>query len=136
MSRGIPISAVLRKLAELYKPPKTFLRFRTPFDLLIVTILSAQCRDKKVNEVSEQLFRKYRKPEDYARVRRAELERDIHSTGFYRTKAKHIRALCRMLLRKHGGRVPRTMEELTALPGVGRKTAAVILSAAFGKHEG
>jgi endonuclease-3 len=130
------MAVVLRTLSKLYHPPKTFLRFRTPLDLLVVTILSAQYTDKKVNEVSQTLFRKYRRAEDYAHVKRTELERDIRSTGFYHTKARHIQELCHILLHEHGGKVPRTMEELTALPGVGRKTAAIILSVVFGKQEG
>jgi endonuclease-3 len=136
MLPSLTLLSVLQKLSRLYRPPKTFLYFRTPLDLLVVTILSAQCTDKKVNEVSKMLFRKYQKAEDYVRVRRAELEEDIRSTGFYRTKARHIQELCHILLQKHSGKVPQTMEELTALPGVGRKTAAIILYAAFGKNEG
>ena len=125
---------VLQKLKSLYQPPKTFLRFRTPFDLLIVTLLSAQCTDKRVNAVSKTLFKKYRTPEDYLKVSRRMLERDVHSCGTFRMKAKYIQELCRILLAKHGGKVPGTMEDLTALPGVGRKTAAIILSVIFGKN--
>jgi len=132
----IPLTVVLRKLSKLYDPPKTFLHYRTPFDLLIVTILSAQCTDKRVNEVSKTLYKKYRKPEEYVKVLRSELERDVHSCGTYRMKAKFIQELSHILLQKHGGKVPDTMEELTSLPGVGRKTAAIILSVIFGKHEG
>lgn len=135
MPRYLSLVGVLHKLSQLHRPPKTFLRFRTPLDLLIVTLLSAQCTDKKVNEVSESLFRKYKIAKDYVRVSRAELERDIRPTGFYRTKARHIQELCKMVIGKHQGKVPQTMEELTALPGVGRKTAAIILSVAFGKNE-
>jgi endonuclease-3 len=131
----IPLPVVLKKLDALYDPPKTFLHFRTPFDLLVVTILSAQCTDKRVNEVSKTLFKKYRKPEDYLKVSRAELERDIHSCGTYRNKARFIHELCALLLKRHQGKVPQTMEELTSLPGVGRKTASIILSVAFGKNE-
>lgn len=135
MPPKIPLITVLRSLSKLYDPPKTFLHFRTPFDLLIVTILSAQCTDKRVNEVSKTLFRKYSKPEDYLKVSSRELEQDIHSCGTFRNKARFIQELCRILLSKHGGNVPETLEELVALPGVGRKTASVILSAAFGKNE-
>ncbi len=135
MAKPIPLTTVLRELSKLYDPPKTFLHFRTPFDLLIVTLLSAQCTDKRVNEVSKALFQKYRKPEEYVRVSRAELERDIHSCGTYRNKARFVQELSHILLEKHGGKVPETMEELTALPGVGRKTASIILSVAFGKNE-
>src|SRR3989338_1920495 len=125
---GIPLFTVLREFSKLYKPPKTFLRFRTPFDLLVVTILSAQCTDTRVNIVSKRLFAKYKKPEDYLQVSRNELERDIQSCGTYRNKAKFIQELSAILLEKHGGNVPGTMEELTVLPGVGRKTASIILS--------
>ena len=136
MLKGIPLATVLAKLEKLYDPPKAFLHFRTSFDLLIVTILSAQCTDKRVNTVSKDLYKKYKKPEDYVKVGPSELERDIKSTGFFRTKAKHIQALCHILLQEHGGKVPDSMEELTKLPGVGRKTAALILSICFGKNEG
>jgi endonuclease III len=136
MPKGIPLTSVFATLSTLYDPPKTFLRYRTPFDLLIVTILSAQCTDKRVNALSKDLFKKYKSPADYVKVHVLELERDIQSTGFFRQKAKHIQALSHILLQKHGGTVPQSMEELTKLPGVGRKTAAIILSAAFGKYEG
>ena len=136
MSSGLKLDAVLQTLGQLYDPPKTFLRFRSPLDLLVVTILSAQCTDKRVNEVSKTLFRKYRKAEDYLKVKREELAQDIRSTGFYRMKAKHIQELCRILLLEHGGKVPQTMEKLVVLPGVGRKTAAIILSVCFNKNEG
>lgn len=136
MVQGIPLTTVYAKLNKLYDPPKTFLAHRTTFDLLIVTILSAQCTDKRVNALSKTLFKKYKTPQDYVKVKPAELQRDIKSTGFYRQKAKNIQGLCHMLLQHHGGKVPQTMEELTKLPGVGRKTAAIILAAKFGKHEG
>lgn len=128
--------AVFNKLSKLYNPPKTFLRHRSHLDLLVATILSAQCTDKKVNEVTQKLFKKYRTAKDYVKITQSEFERDIKPTGFFRTKAKNIRALCHMLLQEHGGRVPKTMEELVRLPGVGRKTAAIIIYALFGKNEG
>ena len=127
---------VFTKLSKLYRPPKTFLTHRSHLDLLVATILSAQCTDKKVNEVTRTLFKKYRKAKDYVKVTQAEFEKDIKQTGFFRTKAKNIRALCHILLQEHGGRVPKTMEELVKLPGVGRKTAAIIIYALFGKNEG
>lgn len=131
------MALVLRKLTDLYDPPKTFLQFRTPLDLLVAVILSAQCTDARVNIVTETiLYPKYKTARDYLAVPREELERDVHSCGTYRMKAKHIQETCRMLIERHGGDVPRTMEELTALPGVGRKTANVILSAAFGIQSG
>lgn len=136
MHSKLTVPFVLRKLEKLYKPPRTFLTWRTPLDLLVVTILSAQCTDARVNIVSKDLFKKYRKPEDYIRVPRSELERDIHSCGTYRNKAKFIQEMCTIVLAKHGGKIPETMEELIALPGVGRKTASIILYAAYGKLEG
>ncbi|MDD5623689.1 MAG: endonuclease III [Candidatus Peribacteraceae bacterium] len=128
--------AVLTSLKRLSHPPRSFLHWKTPLDLLVATILSAQCTDKRVNIVTKTLFRKLRKPADYVRLPRLELERLIHSCGTFRMKAKHIQELCRILLAEHGGRVPRTMEELTRLPGVGRKTAAIVLYGAFNKNEG
>jgi endonuclease-3 len=132
----LPPSIVLKKLKKLYDPPLTFLHFRTPLDLLVVTILSAQCTDKRVNMVSKDLFKRYRTAHDYVRAPRASLEQHIRTCGFFRAKAKAIRGMCQMLIEEHAGKVPRTMEELVTLPGVGRKTAAIILWAAFGKNEG
>jgi endonuclease III len=131
------LPAVLGVLRRRHTPPRTFLHFRTPLDLLVATILSAQCTDKRVNHVTKSiLYPKYRKAEDYARVSRGALEHDIHSCGTFRNKAKNIQRTCVFLLQRHDGKVPKTMEELTALPGVGRKTAAVVLWAGFGKAEG
>ena len=131
------LAAVMKRLGALYRPPKTFLHFRTPLDLLVAVILSAQCTDARVNIVTETvLYPKYKTAKDYLSVSREELERDVHSCGTYRMKAKHIQETCAMLMEKHGGDVPRTIEELTALKGVGRKTANVILSAAFGINVG
>lgn len=128
---------VFRTLRTLYRPPATFLSFRTPLDLLVATVLSAQCTDVRVNFVTKTtLYPKYRTARDYLGVSRQELERDIRTCGFYRTKAKHIQGMCRLLVARFHGKVPQTMEELLQLPGVGRKTAAVILAAAFGKNEG
>ncbi len=136
MSPVIPIATVLRELKKLYRPPKSFLHWQTPLDLLIATVLSAQCTDERVNRVTTALFVKFREPADYLRVSVEELERDIRSCGTYRHKARYIQGICRLLLQKHRGEVPQTMEELTALPGVGRKTASIVLFAAFGKREG
>lgn len=131
------IALALRVLRKLYKPPTTFLSFRTPLDLLIATVLSAQCTDVRVNLVTKTtLYPKYRTARDYTDVSRRELERDIRTCGFYRTKAKHIQGMCRLLIERFCGKVPQTMEELLQLPGVGRKTAAIILTVAFGKNEG
>ena len=110
--------------------------FSNPLELLIATILSAQCTDKRVNIVTAELFKKYRSAADYANAPLAELEQAIKTTGFFRNKAKNIQACCRKLVEKHGGQVPRTMEELTQLDGVGRKTANVVLGNAFGINVG
>lgn len=137
MSAGVPPSVVFRTCAKQYRPPRTFLDFRTPLDLLVATILSAQCTDARVNRVTTTvLYPKYRTAADYASVSQEELENDIQSCGFFRAKTKNIRGMAQRLVEHHHGRVPRTMEELVALPGVGRKTAAVILSAAFDRQEG
>lgn len=131
------MATVLTKLSKIYKPPKTFLHYRTPLALLVAVILSAQCTDKRVNIVTEKiLYPKYKTAKDYLRVSVEQLEADIHSCGTYRMKAKSIRGMCRMLIEKHNGQVPDTMEELLELPGVGRKTASVILSAVFNKNLG
>jgi endonuclease-3 len=119
-------------LDPLYIRRKTALRYRSPFELLIATILSAQCTDKQVNEVTKTLFKKYRKPEDYLDVPIAELEQDIKSTGFFRNKTKSLKGCCEGLRDLYGGKVPSTMEELLRLPGVGRKTANCVLGAVFG----
>jgi endonuclease-3 len=110
---------------------KCYLNYQTPEQLLIATMLSAQCTDARVNEVTETLFKKYPRLEDFAKAEQKELERDIFSTGFYHNKAKNIIACAQMLLEKHQGNVPKTIEELTNLPGVGRKTANVVLGNIF-----
>jgi len=122
-----------RRLRRAYPDAKCSLDFTTPLELLVATILSAQCTDERVNLVTQSLFKKYRAAEDYVRVPPEELERDIHSTGFYRAKAKHIRGCCQALMEKFGGDVPNNMEDLTPLPGVGRKTANVILGNCYGQ---
>lgn len=114
----------------------TALRWETPLDLLVATILSAQSTDIKVNEVTEGLFKKYRTAEDYTHAPREELEEDIRSTGFYRQKAKFIQEACQALVELHGGEVPQSMEEITGLKGVARKTANIVLGNAFGIVEG
>lgn len=108
------------------------LNHSNPFELTIAVLLSAQCTDAAVNRVTEHLFRKYKTPEDYLAVTQEELENDIRSIGLYRNKARHIRQLCEILLEKYGGEVPADHAELTKLPGVGRKTANVVVSNAFG----
>ncbi len=112
------------------------LRYSNPLELLIATILSAQCTDKQVNEVTSHLFKKYRTAEDFMRIPQEELEKEIYSTGFYRNKAKHIKELSRILIDNYNSKVPDTMEDLLMLPGVARKTANIVLSAAYGKIEG
>ncbi len=119
-------------LRETYPEAKVSLDFNTPLELMIATILAAQCTDARVNMVTKDLFRKYRKPEDWVRVPREELQQDIRSTGFYRNKAASIQKACQTLIDNFGGKVPQTMEELLTLDGVGRKTANVILGNCFG----
>ncbi len=134
--RKLSSEAVLRALKKRYPDAGCTLDWGTPLDLLVATILSAQCTDKRVNEVTKSLFRKYRRPEDYLAVPVSELEKDVHSCGTFRMKAKAIRESCRTILRDFGGKVPRTMGEMLTLRGVGRKTASVVLGDAFGVHEG
>src|SRR5712691_9161756 len=115
----------------MYPKAKTSLDFTNPFELLIATILSAQSTDVRVNIVTKSLFRKYPGPEAFANASHPEMEKDVRQTGFFRNKAKAVIAASKTIMERHGGEVPRTMEELTALPGVGRKTANVVLSNAF-----
>lgn len=123
---------ILKRLRENYPDAKIKLKFKTPFELLIATILSAQCTDDRVNIVSESLFNKYRKPEEYLKVSNEELEKDIYSTGFYKQKSKSIKACCKVLLEKYNGEIPRDIDKLTEIPGVGRKTASVVIGNAYG----
>ncbi len=123
---------IFETLDPLYTYEKTALKYETPFQLLIATILSAQCTDKQVNEVTPGLFKKYKTPEDFVDAPVPELEEAIHPTGFFRNKTKSIQNCCRGLLELYGGEVPSTMEEMLRLPGVGRKTANVVLGAVFG----
>ncbi|MDO9172828.1 MAG: endonuclease III [bacterium] len=127
---------VLAILNKEFPEAACSLDHREPFQLLIATILSAQCTDARVNQVTPGLFAAYPKPRDFAEASQEEIEEAIHSTGFYRQKAKSIRSCCRDLVEKHGGKLPETMAELSALAGVGRKTANVVLGVAFGKPEG
>jgi endonuclease III len=122
---------IVERLIDAYDGGVVELDWSTPFELLVATILSAQSTDKKVNEVTRSLFAKYRAPEDYLAVPEEELQADIYQTGFYRQKTRSIRGMCQALLARHDGDVPRTMRALVALPGVARKTANVVLSAAF-----
>jgi endonuclease-3 len=122
---------VIRRLKRTYPGAKCSLNHSNPFELLIATILSAQCTDERVNIVTANLFRKYTKPEDYLKVGPRELEKDIQSTGFFRNKTKSIQGTSRMLTEQYRGEVPHTMDELLELPGVARKTANVVLGNAF-----
>jgi endonuclease-3 len=130
------IRAITAELRHLYPDAKCSLDFSNPLELLIATQLSAQCTDERVNLVTLDLFQKYRIVEDYATTSQEELEQDIRSTGFYRNKAKNIRAACQRLITNYDGEVPRTMADLLTLPGVARKTANVVLGNAFGIVEG
>ena len=131
-----PASEVIARLKAEYPDARTDLDWSNPLELLVATILSAQTTDVQVNRVTESLFAKYRKAEDYADAALDVLEEDIRPTGFYRNKARSLRGMARALVEEHGGEVPRTMPELVALPGVGRKTANVVLGNAFGTNEG
>jgi endonuclease III len=122
---------IIRRLKRAYPDAKCSLNHSNPFELLVATILSAQCTDERVNIVTADLFRKYRQPDDYLKVSPRELEKDIQSTGFFRNKTRSIQGTSKMLLEEYGGRVPQTMDELLELPGVARKTANVVLGNAF-----
>ncbi len=124
-------AGILRLLRRHYADATCSLNFHTPLELLVATILSAQCTDERVNLVTQDLFRKYRSAADYAQAPLAELEKDIQSTGFYRNKAKSIQNCCRLLVQQYAGQVPQDIDQLVALPGIGRKTANVILGTAF-----
>jgi endonuclease-3 len=127
---------VFRRLGRAYPDARCALTYSSPLELLVATILSAQCTDVRVNQTTPELFRRYRTAADYSRAPAGELEEAIRQTGFFNSKAKSLRATGAALAAGHGGRVPETMAELVALPGVGRKTANVILGNAFGKDEG
>jgi endonuclease-3 len=127
---------VIRRLKRVHPGAKCSLNHSNPFELLVATILSAQCTDERVNMVTADLFRKYRKPEDYLNVPARELEKDIQSTGFFRNKTKSIQGTAKKLTEQYHGEVPQTMDELLELPGVARKTANVVLGNAFDIHAG
>ena len=127
---------IIELLEKEHSDAKIALDYANPLELLVATILSAQCTDKRVNIVTKVLFKKYRKPEDYANADLEELEEDIRSTGFYRNKARNIKKCCQILVKRFNSQVPRTMEELLELPGVARKTANIVLSNAYGVVEG
>ena len=127
---------IIKRLKKAYPEAHCALNHANAFELLIATILSAQCTDARVNIVTADLFRKYRGPQDYLKVPQTELERDIHSTGFFRNKAKNIQAACKRIIEEFHGEVPRTMNEILTLGGVARKTANVVLGNAFGIASG
>jgi endonuclease III len=125
------IGEIINRLKKAYPDAKTTLNYTNAFELLVATILSAQCTDERVNQVTKTLFKKYTKPEDYLKVPEEELQNDIRTTGFFRNKTKSIRGSSKKLIEDFGGQVPGTMEELLTLPGVARKTANVVLGNVF-----
>ena len=129
--RAIKIISILKKA---HPDAKCQLNFKTPFELMIGTILAAQCTDKRVNEVTPGLFKKYKNPNGFARARREDLEKDIRSTGFFKNKAKSIQNCCEKLEKEYSGKIPEEMDKLVELPGIGRKTANVLRVHAFGKQ--
>jgi len=126
------IGKIITLLKKRYPDAKCALNFKSPLELLIATILSAQCTDERVNKVTKDLFKKYRRADDYAKVKPEIFENDIRSTGFFKNKTKSIIKCCSVIAEKHKGKVPSSLEELVALGGVGRKTANVVLGNAFG----
>ncbi|HEV2093838.1 MAG TPA: endonuclease III [Rubrobacter sp.] len=136
MQGRAPVEETIARLKAAYPDARTALDWSNPLELLVATILSAQTTDVRVNSVTPNLFAKYPSAADYAAADPAELEEDIRPTGFFRNKAKSLQGMARALVEDHGGEVPRTMEELVALPGVGRKTANVVLGNAFSIDEG
>lgn len=130
------LRGIIRILRKEYPYAHTVLQHRAPFELLISTILSAQCTDKRVNMITPELFRKYKGPKGFSTAKKSELERAIRSTGFFRNKAKNIIAASKKIVKDFNGKVPDSMEQLICLPGVARKTANIVLSSSFGKAEG
>jgi len=130
------VNEIIRRLKKRYPGAKTALNFSSPLEILVATILSAQCTDARVNAVTEKLFKKYRAAQNYVSAPAGELEQDIRSTGFYRSKANNIMGAARKILEQFDGNVPDDMDKLLSLPGVARKTANVVLGNAFGKVEG
>jgi endonuclease-3 len=136
MKEGERVAEIIRILEKEYKTPKIALEFSNPLEILVATILSAQCTDDRVNIVTKKLFKKYRKVSDYASAKPRVFEQDIKSTGFYRNKANNIISAAKTIQEKFSGKVPDSMENLITLPGVGRKTANIVLAHGFGKIEG
>lgn len=130
------VDGIIKILKKKYPKTRTALKTKTPFELLVSTILSAQCTDERVNRITPSLFKKYRGAAGFAAARGTALEKDIRSSGFYKNKAKNIIAASKKIMKEFNGKVPETMEHLTTLPGVARKTANIVLSSSFGKTEG
>ena len=130
------IKKIIRQLRKAYPDSRTSLVYKTSLQLLIATILSAQCRDERINRITPFLFNKYRGASDFAKAGQGTLEKEIRSCGFYRNKAKNVIGACRKIVDDYGGKVPDSMEKLVTLPGVARKTANIVLSSCFGKAEG
>lgn len=135
-SKKARVKKIIAALRRTYPEAHCELDHRAPLELLVATILSAQCTDKRVNMVTPVLFKKYRSAADFANANLTELEQEIRTTGFFRSKAKNIQSCCKVIAEKHGGKVPNTMVELTQMDGVGRKTANVVLGNAFGINVG
>ncbi|MFZ2303390.1 MAG: endonuclease III [Minisyncoccia bacterium] len=130
------LKKIMRILTRLFPAPACALNYKKPFELLVAVILSAQCTDKRVNEVTNQLFKKYKKLDDYIKAKPSDFEKDIYSTGFYRAKARNILAAAKAIKKDFSGKVPKTMGEMITIPGVGRKTANVVLGELYGTAEG
>lgn len=130
------IDKIINILTKTYPDAEPALNFSNPLEILVSTILSAQCTDERVNMVTKELFKKFKTPKDYATVDLHELERDVKSTGFYRAKAKHIKNACKIIMDMFNSQIPKSIDELTSLPGVGRKTANIVLSNAYNIIEG
>ncbi|MFH1593555.1 MAG: endonuclease III [Candidatus Omnitrophota bacterium] len=130
------ITKIIKLLRKEYPKARTALRHKSPFELLVSTILSAQCTDERVNKITPQLFKKYKGPSGFARTRRSVLEKEIYSAGFYRNKAKNIIAAAKRIVDEFGGKVPDSMDSLITLPGVARKTANIVLSNSYNRAEG
>jgi len=136
MNNKEKVTEIIRRLRKSYPDHSTALNYKTPFELLVATILSAQSTDVQVNKITPSLFRKYKSIRDYAEVPLATLQKDVSSVNFFNNKAKNIQASARMIMDRFGSKVPATMAELVTLPGVARKTANIVLSSAFGINEG
>ncbi|MBU0758914.1 MAG: endonuclease III [Candidatus Omnitrophica bacterium] len=133
---GKRISEIIKILRKEHRRARTALYYETPFQIMVATILAAQCTDARVNKITPGLFKKYKTIRDFAKAKQAELEQEVRSMGFYRNKAKNIIAASKKIIRDFKGKVPDSMEELITLPGVARKTANIVLSSGFGKSEG